>query len=143
MENAKEKELFLKSIIIDLKNVNYEKNNNSSINKEQIKVIIKDYYKIIDASINGFKILYSRLVEFKPKMLFTVSVSYEISYSFADKTIKEYENNIHDLNELINIKAEKAINMTGVASRASALISCITMQNNGNAIITPPNYIKS
>ena len=143
MDKVAEKKLFFKSISIDLKKVDYEKlNNKYSETSEQIKVITEDSYEISDVSINGFKLFYQRHVELEPKMLFDVKVSYEIFYEFADETIKEYKGKDEKLKELVNIKAEKAINMTGVVSRASTLISCITMQNNGNSIVTQPNYSK-
>lgn len=143
MDKVAEKKLFFKSISIDLKKVDYEKlNNKYSETSEQIKVITEDSYEISDVSINGFKLFYQRHVELEPKMLFDVKVSYEIFYEFADETIKEYKGKDEELKELVNIKAEKAINMTGVVSRASTLISCITMQNNGNSIVTQPNYSK-
>lgn len=143
MENANEKRLFFKSIYVDLKSVNYEKLDDQNDNNEQIKIVTNDFHNVFDISAKGFKILYTRNVELDPKILFEIKVSYEISYEFDDKTIKEYKDNIEELKELINIKAEKAINMTGVVSRASALISCITLQNNGNALVTQPNYSKS
>jgi len=143
MDKVAEKKLFFKSISIDLKKVDYEKlNNKYNETSEQIKVITEDSYEISDVSINGFKLFYQRHVELEPKMLFDVKVSYEIFYEFADETIKEYKGKDEELKELVNIKAEKAINMTGVVSRASTLISCITMQNNGNSIVTQPNYSK-
>ena len=144
MENASEKTLFFKSVFIDLKKVDYEKLNNQPDEvHEQIKVITQDSYEIIGVFEDGFKLIYNRLVELDPKILFQVKVSYEINYKFAEKTVKEYKGRIDDLVEMVNIKAEKAINMTGVVSRASTLISCITMQNNGNAIVTQPNYSKT
>ena len=143
MDKLAEKKMFFKSISIDLKKVDYEKlNNKYSETSEQIKVITEDSYEISDVSINGFKLFYQRHVELEPKMLFDVKVSYEIFYEFADETKKEYKEKDEELKELVNIKAEKAINMTGVVSRASTLISCITMQNNGNSIVTQPNYSK-
>ena len=144
MDNLSEKSLYFKSIYIDLKKVNYDKIN-SHLPKvdEQIKVVTKDSYQITELSLSGFTLNYQRSVELDPKVLFDIKVIYEIRYEFTDDLVKEYSDKFDELSELVNFKAEKAINMTGVASRASALISCITMQNSGNAIITPPNYIKS
>ena len=144
MENLNEKRLFFKAIYVDLKKVNYEKINGQlpGIN-EQIKVITKDSYEVNDITPTDFLLTYQRAVELDPKILFDIKVAYDIRYEFSDDTIKEYKDKFEELSELVNEKAEKAINMTGVVSRASTLISCITMQNNGNAIITQPNYSKS
>ncbi len=144
MENVCEKRLFFKLIFIDLKKVNYGKIN-SQLPKvdEQIKVVTKDSYEISNLSFKGFTLNYQRIVELDPRILFDIKVEYEIHYEFADATVKEYKDRFDDLSELVNVKAEKALTMTGVISRAAALISSITMQNNGNAIITQPNYAKS
>ena len=144
MENANDKKLFFKTVYIDLKKVNYDKLNSQlpEIN-EQIKVVTKDSYEVSNLSLTGFNLIYQRSVELDPRVLFDIKVTYEIRYEFSDDTIKEYKDKLDELAELVNVKAEKAINMTGVVSRASTLISCITMQNNGNAIITQPNYSKS
>lgn len=144
MENVNEKTLFFKSINVDLKKVNYNKIDGilPGIN-EQIKVITKDSYEITDLTSSGFTLLYQRLVELEPKLLFNITVAYEIRYEFSKETENEYKDKIGELSELVNAKAEKAINMTGVVSRASTLISSITMQNNGNAIVTQPNFSKA
>lgn len=144
MNNLSEKNLFFKSINIDLKKVNYDKIN-SPLPKidEQIKVVTKDSYQITELSLSGFTLNYQRSVELDPKVLFDIKVIYEIRYEFTDDLVKEYKDKFDELSELVKFKAEKAINMTGVVSRASTLISCITMQNNGNAIITQPNFSKS
>lgn len=144
MENVNEKTLFFKSINVDLKKVNYDKIDGilPGIN-EPIKVITKDSYEITDLTSSGFTLLYQRLVELEPKLLFNITVTYEIRYEFSKETENEYKDKIGELSELVNAKAEKAINMTGVVSRASTLISSITMQNNGNAIVTQPNFSKA
>ena len=144
MENISEKKLFFKSIYIDLRKVNYDKiDSQLPGNEGQIKVVTKDSYEINDFSLNGFTLLYKRSVELDPKLLFSMAVMYDIRYEFSEETIKEFKDKIEELFELVNVKAEKALNMTGVISRASTLISSITMQNNGNAIITQPNFSKS
>jgi hypothetical protein len=143
MDNLSEKSLYFKSIYIELKKVNYDKINNQPKIDEQIKVVTKDSYQITELSLSGFTLNYQRSVELDPKVLFDIKVTYEIHYEFTDDLVKEYTDKFDELSELVNFKAEKAINMTGVVSRASTLISCITMQNNGNAIITQPNFSKS
>lgn len=143
MDNLSEKSLYFKSIYIELKKVNYDKINNQPKIDEQIKVVTKDSYQITELSLSGFTLNYQRSVELDPKVLFDIKVTYEIHYEFTDDLVKEYTDKFDELSELVNFKAEKAINMTGVVSRASTLISCITMQNNGNAIITQPNFCKS
>lgn len=143
MDNLSEKNLFFKSIYIDLKKVNYDKINSQPKIDEQIKVVTRDSYQITELSLSGFTLNYQRSVELDPKVLFDIKVIYEIHYEFTDDLVKEYKDKFDELSELVNFKAEKAINMTGVVSRASTLISCITMQNNGNAIITQPNFSKS
>ena len=137
-----EKQLFFKSIYVDLKNVRYDRKNNPSKDVTTINVIVRDNDEILDVTPKGFKLLFERSVTFNPEMIFDLKVSYEVSFDFDTRTINEYKNDFEGLKELINVKREKALNMTGVISKASTLISNITVQNNGNAIVTPPTYSK-
>ena len=140
--DSKEKQLYFNSITIDLEKIRYDVVNNPKEIINNINIVACDSYNIIDSNINGFTLMYKRSVEFEPNVLYEIEVVYKLHFNFDIKTIDEYKNNYNELKELIAKKAEKAINMVGVASRASALISSITMQNNGNAVITQPNYIK-
>ncbi|MBP5446318.1 MAG: hypothetical protein J6Y28_09125 [Acholeplasmatales bacterium] len=142
MENEKEKLIYLNSAIIDLDNVKYEAKKNISSNAGNFKVIVKDSYDIINVDSKGFSFVYNRSVFFEPDVMFSIDVSYKVQIKFDIKTTKEYEGKLDELKDLVNIKIEKAINMVRVSARASALISSITMQNNGNAIITQPSFVK-
>lgn len=137
-----EKKLYFKAILCELNSVDYEKG--ISIDKNfdgPIKTITRDSYKVVNYSARGFDIVFERKVELDPKVLFSMSVKYDVSFLFSDDTIKEYENKLDDLKALIDVKLEKAINVSGVVAKASALVSSVTIQNYGNPVITQPRVI--
>lgn len=140
METDFEKQLYFKGIFIDLKQVIYEKKDIPNQNINNIEVNIKDSFSIENENIEGFGLTYERVISFTPDYLFELKVIYEVKYLFADKTKDEFKDNFIELKNLIYKKGIKAINMAGIPSKASALISNITMQNGANPIVTPPSF---
>lgn len=140
--DANEKKIFFESIQMDLLSVDYKKIN-TNIAAENLKIVIRDSYVLLNITSQGFELNYKRNVVFEPKSLFEIIVVYGIKFNFAQNTISEFENNMSELEELVKIKAEKAINLTGAISKASSLISSITMQNNGTPLVTIPSFVKA
>lgn len=134
-----EKKLYFKGFSYSLSNIKYDSINNTS--SEKVDVLFDDQVKILSVTEKDFSMAYVRHIHFEPKSLFDLSVEYIISFNFSNETINEYKNNFNDLQQLVEIKAIKALEMTGVISKASNLISNISMQNNNNPIITPPLFL--
>ena len=143
MENKNEKKLYFDSIIINLNSVDFKKMSDTNENVESFKIIVKDLYEISSISDHDFNICYERKIELEPKKLFTISVKFDLVFVLSGKTKKMYQDKREELVELIKEKAEKALQLTNVTSRASSLISSISMQLNCNPIITPPTLLRT
>ena len=142
MENNKEKKLYFSNIDIELDSVNYSKvMNNPKEKVNRLAIVTRDNSDVISINNNCFVAKFIRKVELEPKVFFEISVYYDLTFYFDKRTVKEYENNFEALRELVNEKLLRAIELTGVTSKASAVISSLTM-NNGNPVITPPTFQK-
>lgn len=142
MSNS-EKKLHFKNVYVEINKIQYEKLDNFPQEySSDIKIITMDNYEVISYSIDGFLLKYCRNVEFDPKYYFTIRVEYLIEYLFDTRTKSEYSSKVDELERVINEKAIKAIEMVGAPSRASTLISSITIQNGCNSVVTQPTFKK-
>lgn len=138
-----DKILYFESAKIELTSVDFKiiKNDENSSGSPK-KIITKDSINLQELNYDFFTLRYERKVQLDPISLFDISVKYEVTFKFSKDTINEYKDNLEELNVVVNEKLEKALLLTNVISRASNIISNITMQLNGNAIITPPSIQK-
>lgn len=134
----KENKLYFESIYINLNSIDFKRIEDAKEVVEGFKIVVKDSYDIVGYSNENFNIQFSRKVELEPKSSFEIIVKFDLLFNLGSKTIKKYQNDVDGLHEVIKEKTEKAIQLSNVISRASALISSISMQLNCNPIITPP-----
>ena len=142
MNSENEKLLYFKNARIELEKVRFDKIESNEKNKEQLKIDIIDSYKVEYFDNRKLVFLFSRKVSLVPSSLFVIEVEYDVALEFADNTKKEFTEKNDELGKLINNKIEKIINLSCVPAKASTLISDLTMNNNGNPIVTPPSLIK-
>lgn len=135
-------------IILNFDNINtslnkvvYNKIPDSSTT-DKITISMKDSYQIKTIDLNGFSMYYERKVSLEPKILFELTVGFDLDFAFTKQIKDKYVNDFEKLKEIVMMKEEKPIVITNVISQASTLISSITMFLGMNPIITPPNFIK-
>lgn len=135
-------------IILNFDNINtslnkvvYNKIPDSSTT-DKITISMKDSYQIKTIDLNGFSMYYERKVSLEPKILFELTVGFDLDFVFTKQIKEKYVNDFEKLKEIVMMKEEKPIVITNVISQASTLISNITMFLGMNPIITPPNFIK-
>lgn len=139
---------YMGEIILNFDNINtslnkvvYNKIPDSSTT-DKITISMKDSYQIKTIDLNGFSMYYERKVSLEPKILFELTVGFDLDFVFTKQIKEKYVNDFEKLKEIVMMKEEKPIVITNVISQASTLISNITMFLGMNPIITPPNFIK-
>ena len=139
---VEEKKIAFNSMSIQLDSVDFKKVKNIETNFDRIKIITKDYFDLVELTKESFTISYERKVELEPKIMFEISVKFDVIFRFGEKTIDEYKDNFEELREVVKEKLEKAIEISNVIPRASAIISSLTLNLNNRPIITPPSLQK-
>jgi len=137
-----ERKLYFSGSAIDLDNVKFTRLSKPEVQPADVKIITEDDYEIHNVTLSQFSITCNRRIELDPKVYFEVFVSFEVTIFFAKETMKEFDGKLEELRRVIDSKIDKILLLTGVYARASSLISSITMQYNGNPVITAPIFSK-
>ncbi len=121
---------------IKLNSVNYINHNDSLETDVSLNCEDEMEFKYHNYSI---EIVVTRCVDFKPKSLFEIKISYSIIHNIDEKYHGNFKIDDFNLHEEINSDLEYFV--PNEMDRVSLIISQITDSFEGRPLITPPQFI--
>jgi hypothetical protein len=128
------------NVIFSLQQVSYislpENSNTNLVLHADDSVQVKN----VDAK--GFDLLYLRIAEVQPSSFFKTTVAFQIHGDFTSESQKIFEKEPEEPSKWVTKYKENIVSDQGLPSRASVIISTLTMTAGFTPGITAPGFIR-
>jgi len=114
-----------------------------SFEEEAGKEFVSRFFDTIDYEMDNqtLKARYTRRIQFEPKGILDIKVSFVITMRFKDELPGEISDLTKELDDAL--QDTKCPYVAAVAAKASILISQLTIASGQNPIVTQPTFLKA